>query len=76
MTISRRTMLKAVVATGVGLATGGSAYGFLYERHALGLTTATLPVANLPGSLEGFTIGLLTDVHRSRWVDVRGEEDE
>jgi uncharacterized protein len=67
-TISRRTLLKALVAAGVGLTTGGTAYGFLYERHAVGLTTATLPVANLPASLEGFTIGLLTDIHRSRWV--------
>jgi uncharacterized protein len=61
-------MLKAFVAAGVGLATGGGAYGFVYERHALGLTTATLPVVNLPAALEGFTIGLLSDVHRSRWV--------
>jgi len=67
-TISRRTLLKALVAAGVGLTTGGTAYGFLYERHAVGLTTATLPVATLPASLEGFTIGLLTDIHRSRWV--------
>ena len=61
-------MLKALVAAGVGLTTGGTAYGFLYERHAVGLTTAALPVVNLPASLEGFTIGLLTDIHRSRWV--------
>jgi predicted MPP superfamily phosphohydrolase len=67
-TITRRTVLKALAATGVGVATGGGAYGFLYERHAVGLTTATLPVVNLPVALEGFTIGLLTDVHRSRWV--------
>jgi predicted MPP superfamily phosphohydrolase len=66
--ITRRSVLKAFAATGVGLATGGGAYGFLYERHAVGLTRATLPVTNLPAALEGFTIGLLTDVHRSRWV--------
>jgi uncharacterized protein len=68
MRISRRAVLRAFAATGVGLATGGGAYGFLYGRHALGLTAATLPVAHLPPSLDGFTIGLLTDVHRSRWV--------
>jgi predicted MPP superfamily phosphohydrolase len=68
MAVSRRTVLKAILATGVGLTTGGGAYGFFFERHALGLTTTTLPVTNLPTSLEGFTVGLLTDVHRSRWV--------
>jgi len=68
MAVSRRTVLKAILATGASLATGGGAYGFFFERHALRLTTATLPVANLPASLEGFTVGLLTDVHRSRWV--------
>jgi predicted MPP superfamily phosphohydrolase len=68
MAVSRRTVLKAILAAGAGVATGGTAYGFLYERHAVALTTATLPVANLPPSLEGFTIGLLTDLHRSRWV--------
>src|SRR4051812_3856515 len=68
MTISRRAVLKAFVASGVGLASGGGAYGFFYERHAIELPTATLPVAQLPATLEGFTIGLLTDVHRSRWV--------
>jgi predicted MPP superfamily phosphohydrolase len=68
MAVSRRMVLKAILATGAGFATGGGAYGFFFERHALGLTTATLPVANLPASLEGFTVGLLTDVHRSRWV--------
>jgi predicted MPP superfamily phosphohydrolase len=61
-------VLKALAAGGVGLATGGGAYGFLYERHALGLTEATVPVAHLPSALEGLKVGLLTDVHRSRWV--------
>jgi len=75
MAVSRRTVLKAILAAGVGVATGGSAYGFLYERHALGLTTATLPVANLPESLEGFTIGLLTDLHRSRWVSANDVDE-
>jgi predicted MPP superfamily phosphohydrolase len=68
MTVSRRTVLKAMLAAGVGVATGGSAYGFLYERHALGVTKTDIPVIGLPRALEGLRIGLLTDVHRSRWV--------
>jgi predicted MPP superfamily phosphohydrolase len=48
--------------------TGGGAYGYLYERHAVGLTEAAVPVAGLPPALAGLRIGLLTDIHRSRWV--------
>jgi predicted MPP superfamily phosphohydrolase len=68
MAITRRTVLKAFVATGVGAITGGGAYGYLYERHAVELTEAVLPVSGLPPALAGLRIGLLTDVHRSRWV--------
>jgi len=74
MAITRRQVLKACVAAGVGAVTGGSTYGFVYGRHALELTEASLPVAGLPPALDGLRIGLLTDVHRSRWVpdeDVR-----
>jgi predicted MPP superfamily phosphohydrolase len=66
--ITRRALLKALLAGGVGAATGTSAYGFLYARHRLEVTRQTLGVAGLPGGLSGFRIGLLTDVHRSRWV--------
>lgn len=68
MTISRRTVLKAFLATGVGAVTGGSAYGYLYARSALELSRVTVPVAGLPAALAGLRIGLITDVHRSRWV--------
>jgi predicted MPP superfamily phosphohydrolase len=68
MTMSRRTALKAIVAAGVGTATGGAAYGFLYERDRIVLTQVTIGVDRLPPGLAGLRIGLLTDVHRSRWV--------
>ena len=68
MVISRRSALKALLATGVGVVTGGGAYGVLYGRHALELTRAELPVAGLPPALAGLRIGLMTDVHRSQWV--------
>ena len=74
MRISRRALLKTVVAVGVGGATGTGAYGYLYERRALQLTEALLPMAGLPLALDGLRIGLLTDIHRSQWVsefDVR-----
>src|SRR5438093_11699435 len=68
MPMTRRALLKALAGTGAAAIGGPSGYGFVYERHALGLTRATLPVTNLPAALDGLRIGLLTDVHRSRWV--------
>jgi predicted MPP superfamily phosphohydrolase len=68
MAVTRRMVVKTLVAAGVGAIAGTGGYGYLYGRHELELTRATLPVRGLPGSLNGFRIGLLTDVHRSRWV--------
>lgn len=68
MRISRRAVLQALVATGVGATTGGTAYGFLYERHAVQRTDVVVPVTRLPPALNGLKIGLLTDLHRSGWV--------
>jgi predicted MPP superfamily phosphohydrolase len=61
-------VLKGLIASGVGAATGTSAYGYLYARHQLEVTRETITIAGLPSSLGGLRIGLLTDVHRSRWV--------
>jgi predicted MPP superfamily phosphohydrolase len=66
--ISRRAVLKALAATGVGAVTGGGAYGFLYERHAIARTELTTAVTGLPPALAGLKIGLITDIHRSGWV--------
>ena len=75
MAITRRTALKAIAATGIGAITGVAAYGFLYGRAALKLSHVDVPVNGLPAELSGLRIGLITDVHRSRWVsadDVAG----
>jgi predicted MPP superfamily phosphohydrolase len=74
MAVTRRMVLKTMVATGAGAVTGVGAYGFLYGRHALGVTRATLPMRALPPGLNGLRIGLITDIHRSQLVshtDVR-----
>jgi uncharacterized protein len=67
-TISRRTALKVLAASGIGAVTGSAAYGFFYGREALHLSTVDVPVSGLPAELSGLRIGLITDVHRSRWV--------
>jgi predicted MPP superfamily phosphohydrolase len=68
MAVTRRAVLKGLLGSSVGALTGFGAYGFLYERHMLAVSRETIGVANLPPTLSGLRIGLLTDVHRSRWV--------
>ena len=68
MAVTRRAVLKTLIATGVGALSGTGAYGFFYGRHALAITHADVPVAGLPPALAGLRVGLLTDVHRSYFV--------
>src|SRR5262245_56403128 len=68
MAVTRRAVLKTFVAAGVGATAGTGAYGFLYGRHDLEVTRASVPVQNLPPALAGLRVGLITDVHRSHWV--------
>lgn len=66
--MTRREALKGMIAVGAGLAGGASGYGFLYERHHLAVVEQDVAVAGLAPALSGLRVGLLTDVHRSRWV--------
>ncbi len=66
--MSRRSLLRTLIAAGVGVGAGVGAHGFLYERHHLGLTRVTVPVAGLPAALDGLRVALLTDLHHSRMV--------
>ena len=68
VTISRRTLLKAFAAGGIGLAAGGGALYVSSRRRHVELTRTTLPIHGLPPGLSGLRVGLITDVHRSRWV--------
>jgi predicted MPP superfamily phosphohydrolase len=68
MAVTRRAVLKTLLASAVGGVGATGAYGYLYERHQLEVTRAAVAVARLPPSLAGLRIGLITDVHRSRWV--------
>lgn len=68
--MNRRAFLQTVVAGGIGAATGSIAYGYLYARHALQITRTVVPVAGLAPGLAGLRIGLITDVHHSKWVSI------
>jgi uncharacterized protein len=68
MEVTRRQVLKSVVAAGIGLGAGVTAHGYWYERHALQTVHATLPVTGLSPAHDGLRIGLLTDFHHSPLV--------
>ena len=68
MQISRRTAIRTLVATGIGGLAGSGVYRFMYNPDPVQLSQVTVPVAGLPSVLSGLRIGLMTDVHRSRWV--------
>ena len=68
MQLTRRNVLRAIGAAGVGLAVSPLAYGAAYERHHLTRVDADLPVSGLPPALDGFRIGLITDIHHSASV--------
>lgn len=68
MAIGRRVVLRGLAGAGAAALGGSGAYGFLFERHELQVTRARVPVVGLPPALAGVRIGLITDVHRSRWV--------
>lgn len=68
MLLTRRAVIKGLLATTAGSLTGAAAYGVAYERHQIGITEASLPVSGLAPALDGLRIGFLTDIHHSRMV--------
>ena len=68
MQLTRRNVLRAFGAAGVGARRSPFAYGAAYERHQLTRVDADLPVSGLPPALDGLRIGLITDVHHSASV--------
>ena len=71
MMLSRRAAIKGMLVTTIGAATGAGTYGYAYERHRIGVTTASLQVSGLPPALDGLRVGLLTDIHHSAMVPAR-----
>src|SRR5690242_508446 len=65
MAITRRAALKTLAVSGVAAVGGTGLYGYVYGRHQLEVTRATLPVSGLPDTLSGVRIGFITDIHRS-----------
>jgi len=66
--LTRRAALNTLLAGGVGTAIGGGAYGLAYSRHQIQVVRAAVPVSGLPPALDGFRVGLITDLHHSEMV--------
>ncbi len=66
--LSRRSALKGLLATGVGLVTGRVGYGIAFERHRIQLFERPIAVTGLPPALDGLRVGLITDLHLSPMV--------
>lgn len=68
---TRRGVLKTLTAIGVGAVTGLGSEGLLYEAGRLELTRVDVQVPGWPADLDGVTLALLTDLHRSETVSRR-----
>jgi predicted MPP superfamily phosphohydrolase len=68
MAVTRRAVLKTMLAAAAGAVGATGAHGYFFERHDLDVTRTIVPLADLPAALAGLRVGLITDVHRSRWV--------
>ncbi len=68
MLLTRRAALNTLLAGGVGTAIGGAAYGLAYSRHQIQVVRAAVPVSGLSPALDGFRVGLITDLHHSEMV--------
>lgn len=66
--ISRRDVLRALTAAGVGTFAGSANHGYMYERRQLTVTRETLQVSGLSTALTGLRVGFLTDLHRGHTV--------
>jgi predicted MPP superfamily phosphohydrolase len=66
--LTRRDVLRALGAVGLGTMTGAVAHGFLYARHRIHLTREDVAVSGWPESLSGLRVGFISDLHRSGTV--------
>jgi hypothetical protein len=62
---SRRKFLSRSMYGLTGVAFAGSAYGMLLEKHECDIIPVEFSFPHLPDTLDGFTIGLVSDIHSS-----------
>jgi predicted MPP superfamily phosphohydrolase len=69
---SRRVFLRRSVYGLTAATFGGTAYGMIVETQGCEINETTILVPGLPPEFSGYTIGLVTDVHSSMYMQ---EED-
>ena len=62
-TVSRRTLLRSAVYSTLAL-TGSVAYG---QSDNLEVIKVDVPIAGLPSSCDGFSVGVMADFHAGAW---------
>jgi uncharacterized protein len=72
---SRRVFLRRSVYGLTAASFGGTAYGMLIGRNACEMNEREIQIAGLPEQLSGFTIGLVTDVHSSLYMQKRDMDE-
>ncbi len=65
---ARRAFLRNSAYVFAGASFAGTAYGMLIERTRVEVTSAEFFLPNLDPILDGFTIGLITDIHSSAYM--------
>jgi predicted MPP superfamily phosphohydrolase len=66
--VTRRAFLKTAASAMIGATTGVAGYGYAYERRAVQVIHADVPVSGLAPQHQGLRIGLITDVHHSAYT--------
>jgi hypothetical protein len=65
---SRRTFLRRSALGLTGITVAGTSYGMFIGRHDYELTREEFPIKGLPSEFDGFTIGLISDVHSGAFM--------
>ena len=72
---SRRVFLRRSIYGLTAASFGGTAYGMLIGRNACEMNEREIHISGLPNQLSGFTIGLVTDVHSSLYMQKRDMDE-
>ncbi len=72
---SRRVFLRRSVYGLTAASFGGTAYGMFIGRNACETNEREIPITGLPPQFSGFTIGLVTDVHSSLYMQKRDMDE-